>query len=305
MKTATSSVRRPAAVLLCTALVWVSTLWVPGLAHASACTGGSGVTVVVDFGPYGGVQTGCAPDPTNGLSALSQAGFSVAMVTSQPGFVCRINGAPPAEDDACARTPPATAYWAYWQAAPGGRSWTYSGLGAASSQPVDGATEGWAFGDSGQPGVTPPVNTAAPPRPQAPATTSRPPPPATTSRPPPAPPPGAGTSAPGDADPAGSAPPTGSDSAAPPDGSSPGAPPAGSGTGAPPAGTTSSGPTQSSEGTGGSSGEPAAGSSTAGEGVVDLAGADTGSGTPWGILVTVLVAAAIGGGAYWQVRQRR
>ncbi|MBA2417203.1 MAG: hypothetical protein H0V64_15225, partial [Geodermatophilaceae bacterium] len=155
---------KPLLVLLCTALFTASTLWAPGPAQAAACTGGSGVTVVVDFGRYGGVQTGCAGDPTNGLSALSQAGFSVALVTGQ-AFVCRIDGVPPAEDDACVRTPPETAYWSYWQAPPGGGSWTYGGQGAGNSQPVDGATEGWAFGPGAPPGIAPPVNTAPPPPP--------------------------------------------------------------------------------------------------------------------------------------------
>ncbi|MBA2388794.1 MAG: hypothetical protein H0V67_00950, partial [Geodermatophilaceae bacterium] len=146
---------KPLLVLLCTALFTASTLWAPVPAEAAACTGGAGVTVVVDFAQFGGVEVECAGDPTNGLSALSQAGFAVALVTGQ-AFVCRIDGVP--ASDPCVRTPPETAYWSYWQAPPGASSWTYGGQGAGSTQPADGATEGWAFGAGTPPGAAPPVN---------------------------------------------------------------------------------------------------------------------------------------------------
>ncbi|HST64603.1 MAG TPA: hypothetical protein VLM05_05390, partial [Mycobacteriales bacterium] len=45
-------------------------------ADAAACSGSSGVTVVVDYGALGGIQVGCAAgDPASGLSALHNAGF--------------------------------------------------------------------------------------------------------------------------------------------------------------------------------------------------------------------------------------
>ena len=47
------------------------------------------VTVVV-----AGQGTGCAPAGLDGLTTLRRAGFSVTMVQTQPGFICRINGTP-------------------------------------------------------------------------------------------------------------------------------------------------------------------------------------------------------------------
>lgn len=291
-----SGLRRFGGLLLCGALLSLSPLWAPGPAHASACTGGDGVTVVVDFGPYGGVQTGCAPDPTSGLSALSQAGFSVALVSGQ-AFVCRINGAPPPEQDACQRTPPESAYWSYWQAPPGG-DWRYSNLGATSTSPGDGASEGWAFGSGAPPGIAPPVNTAAPPPPP-----TRPPPPA--SPPPAATPPGSAPRPP-------RPPPAGPASTTPQrPGNSPGGtvPPAASGT-VPPAASGSAAPT--------SPGTPAAttitvrpdvsetGSPPSSAAAANATAAATGNGNgPSGVLVAGLVVAALAGGAYWQTRQRR
>ncbi len=284
MTAAGPPVRRLGAVALCTAVLWISTLWTPGAAQASPCTGGSGVTVVVDFGPYGGIQTGCAPDPTNGLSALSQAGFSTAMVTGQPGFVCRINGTPPVEDDPCVRTPPATAYWAYWQAPPGASAWTYGSQGAANTRPVDGATEGWAFGETARPGIPPPVNRVPPPPPPPRPTSSTPPrpPPPPTSSPsrPSAPPPPPVTTGPSTAQPAGSSvPPTATSSAAP---------------ATTPPGSTSPSTTASSTTTA----EPT-------ETRADPpATATDDAGPPWDAVAVGLVAAALSAGAYWQIRTR-
>lgn len=306
MTRADSLLHRVRAVLMCAALFTVGTLWAPGPAHASACTGGSGVSVVVDFGQYGGVQAGCAPDPGNGLSALSQAGFQVTLVTGQ-AFVCRIDGAPPAQDDSCARTPPETAYWSYWQAAPGSRSWAYSGQGAGSTQPAAGATEGWAFGAGTPPRMAPPVNTAAPP----------PPPPKPPPPPPPLPPPAGSTRPPPPApDPTG-APrqdPNSTTTSRAPGGGGPGstagppapgpAPPTSSASPGSATGTTTDTTTAPAT-TGGRSDAAAAGSSAPNE--VDVEGRSTDTddtGAPWGVLIAGMVAAALTGGAYWQIRRR-
>ncbi|MBM7775614.1 hypothetical protein JOD54_005818 [Actinokineospora baliensis] len=111
-------------------------------AQAAACSGTSGVTVVVDFTALGGsVQTACAlGDPTSGLTALTGAGFSYAFVPRQPGFICRINTLPNPCNGA-----PVSAYWSYWHGTPGG-TWSYSSSGAGSYNPAPGTVEGWAFG---------------------------------------------------------------------------------------------------------------------------------------------------------------
>ncbi|WP_344610070.1 hypothetical protein [Dactylosporangium salmoneum] len=130
----------------------------PLAAHAAACSPGTGVTVVVDFGSLGGgVVTGCyAGDPATGLAALTGSGFTVAG-TQRWGlaFVCRINGMPTAATEPCVNTPPATAYWSYWHATPGG-AWTYSSSGASSYNPAIGTVEGWRFGSGQQPSITAP-----------------------------------------------------------------------------------------------------------------------------------------------------
>ncbi len=156
--------------LLC-ALALVAASAVPVPAHAAGC---DGVTVVVDFrGLGGGVQQGCAPgSPGSGVAALSAAGFGYAYASRQQGFVCRINGKPGNDTDKCVTTSPATAYWSYWHASPGG-SWAYSNQGAATYVPARGSVEGWAFGAGEQPGTAPPAAPApqppAPPQPPVPA----------------------------------------------------------------------------------------------------------------------------------------
>ncbi|WP_374536649.1 hypothetical protein [Micromonospora aurantiaca (nom. illeg.)] len=130
----------------------------PRAAHAAACAGTSGVTVVVDFAALGGgVQVACAPgDPATGLAALQAAGFTVAG-TARWGlaFVCRINGKPTAATEPCVNTPPATAYWSYWHASSGG-SWSYSTSGATGYNPAPGSVEGWSFGAGAPPSIAAP-----------------------------------------------------------------------------------------------------------------------------------------------------
>lgn len=134
---------------------------IPVPVSAAGC---DGVTVVVDFrGLGGGVQQGCAPgSPASGVAALAAAGFGYTYASRQPGFVCRINEKPGADADRCVTTSPASAYWSYWHAAPGG-SWSYSSQGAATYAPARGTVEGWAFGAGEQPGMAPPAAPAPPP----------------------------------------------------------------------------------------------------------------------------------------------
>ena len=158
-------------------------------AEAAACSGSTGVTVVVDFGSLGGgVQVSCAGgNPGSGLAALSGAGHGYTFVPRQPGLVCQVDARPNPCNGA-----PTTAYWAYWHASRGG-SWSYSSLGAGGYDPAPGTVEGWAFGAGRQPGIAPPA-APAPPRPAPKPTTN--PAPRPTAQPPAAPPrgsaPGAG-----------------------------------------------------------------------------------------------------------------
>ena len=187
------------------------------------------VTVVV-----AGQGTGCAPAGLDGLTTLRRAGFSVTMVQTQPGFICRINGTP--ASDPCVTTPPADSYWAYYHAPLGG-TWQYSTLGASARTAAAGTVEGWAFGDGARPGSVPtaprtqvattrPSSSSTPPRTTTPsggnqvtrATTRPPAPTAVDAGPPAGPGPGAGfAGAPAGPD-AGAA-------ASPPDDAGTGAPP--------------------------------------------------------------------------------
>ncbi len=139
-------------VLLAIAVVAGLLLVPQQAASAEECASADeGVTVVVDFGEAG-VEVGCAPgSPDTGFAALEAAGFTVREVQGLPGFLCTIDGAPAAET--CTATPPADAYWSYWQAEPGG-DWEYSIVGAASASPA--TIEGWAFGAADAPRLAPP-----------------------------------------------------------------------------------------------------------------------------------------------------
>lgn len=148
--------RRSRLVGLFAALILASTVVVAEAplqpAEAAACSGSTGVTVVVDFTALGGsIVTACDPtDPATGLAALTGAGFTYAFVPRYPGFICTINAKPNPCNGA-----PATAYWSYWHASPGG-TWSYSDLGAGSYNPAAGSVEGWSFGAGTAPGISPP-----------------------------------------------------------------------------------------------------------------------------------------------------
>ncbi len=139
-----------------------------------ACAGDSGVTVVIDFQELGGgVNVVCAQGPvSSGLEALERAGVSYQSAQRVPGFVCRIADKP--TDDRCVNASPASAYWGYWIAAPGG-AWCYSTIGAGSRKPPPGTFEGWSFSLDKVAAAIPP------PRFAPPAAASDPPPTLNTS----------------------------------------------------------------------------------------------------------------------------
>ncbi len=161
-------------MIIASALVLVGLLLSPFAATAprqaasGACAGNSGVTVVVDFQELGGgVNVVCATAPvSSGLDALSRAGVNYQTTQRFPGFVCRIAGKP--ATDPCVNTSPASAYWAYWLAAPGG-SWCFSTVGAGNRKPPPGTFEGWSFAlgraaaDIPPPRFTPPLAPAGSP----------------------------------------------------------------------------------------------------------------------------------------------
>jgi LPXTG-motif cell wall-anchored protein len=152
--------RRLAQVLAAAALVAGGLTLTGGAAEAAACSGTSGVTVVIDFGSS--TSTRCAPESSTAIAALK----SVAAVTPVPmygdGVVCKIDGIP--ESQTCQRMPPASAYWAFFHA-PRGGSWTYSSNGVASYDPPSGSVIGFAFGSGGAPSTPPPAAAASTPKP--------------------------------------------------------------------------------------------------------------------------------------------
>ena len=134
-------------------------------ADAAACSGASGVTVVVDHGALGGgVDQVC--NPSGGGNAASSnftgAGFALTYVQSQPGFVCRINGQPASA--ACVNTPPTNAYWGlFWSDGKSG-SWSYASMGAGSLTIPDGGyvAFAWQTGSQNPPNVTPTPHASTP-----------------------------------------------------------------------------------------------------------------------------------------------
>jgi hypothetical protein len=120
------------------------------------CSGRAGATVVVDFAHWGGpLLRGCGSTPTNGFTLLNQGGWHTSGTEHDgPGFVCRIGYAgfrhgtqyPTLRQEACVNTPPASAYWTYWEAGPGQDTWNYSQTGALAFRPPPGSVSLWMFG---------------------------------------------------------------------------------------------------------------------------------------------------------------
>ncbi|WP_203670841.1 LPXTG cell wall anchor domain-containing protein [Catellatospora methionotrophica] len=149
---------RAAAVMLAAtfAAVAVAAPAQAGPLPISQCTTTSGVILVVDFGHFGGPRLrACGSTPTTGYQLLNQGGWKTEGTGHDgPAFICRIGYSghqsgkkfPTPQQDPCARTPPATAYWSYWHADPGRNSWSYSQLGAMSYKPKPGSVDAWVFG---------------------------------------------------------------------------------------------------------------------------------------------------------------
>lgn len=135
-------------------------------AHAAACAGGQGVTVVV------GSRIACDSDGGGrAASNFADAGHQLTYASRAPGFVCRVDGAP--ASDPCLEASPADAYWAlFWSDGTSG-TWIYSSVGVTSLKVPRGGSVAFVFQDS-QSRTWPPVApTVAAPEPTR-ATTAPP-----------------------------------------------------------------------------------------------------------------------------------
>jgi hypothetical protein len=153
-----TALARVAAVLAGLMAVAATTVWPAGAAPRPVrdCTATSGATLVVDFAHWGGpLLRACGSTPTTGYRLLNQGGWHTAGTEHDgPAFICRIGYAgyhhgtqyPTLAQQACVNTPPASAYWTYWEAGPGQRTWSYNQLGAVSYRPGPGSISLWIFG---------------------------------------------------------------------------------------------------------------------------------------------------------------
>jgi hypothetical protein len=167
---------RLTAAVLVTAAVGAAHVSTAPPASAATCSSGSGVSVVVDFGALGGgVQAGCVAGG-GGQAASSlfrSAGFDLAYVQNQPGFVCRINQLPSSSVEACVNTPPEDAYWALWWSDGTSGSWSYSNYGVGTLKVPDGAYVGfaWQTGSKSPPNLSPEPHASTPTPTPTPTTT--------------------------------------------------------------------------------------------------------------------------------------
>lgn len=144
-------------------------------AYAAACSGDSGVTVVVDFnGLGGGVQQACVTGGggDSAASLFQATGHQLSYATRMPGFVCRVDGVP--ASDPCVNTSPANAYWSLWWSDGDASSWTYASVSAGALKIPDGGMV--AFSWDGVDGQAPPSASASHPDPPAPPSPTQPPP---------------------------------------------------------------------------------------------------------------------------------
>lgn len=114
-------------------------------ASAAACGAGQGVTVVVDPQQLGGGDSVTCVVGVGGQSASSifgEAAVGLTRVTTEPGAVCRVNGAP--SNANCGRMPPANAYWSLWWSK-GDGTWIYANLGVDGLKVPQGGWLAWSW----------------------------------------------------------------------------------------------------------------------------------------------------------------
>lgn len=269
------------------------------------------VVVVIDHGGASTPSSRCVvlDHGATGLDALRAAGHQVRL---DGGFVCAIDARPAT---GCGNRP-GSPYWRYWHAAPGG-SWDYSQVGAGGYRlPTRCAVEGWSWSDSPTSQVPPRVAAPRPTCEAAPPTTAPPVRPATPAPTSPAAPsaptgPGAPGATPSTAAPNG---PSDSPDTGPSTSGAPttvvGASPEADDGGIEPEGRSDersrdpaspASPDADGDGTAGGPDE------VDGELAADrgAAGGDDGGSTPWGVLIAVVLVAALAGASVVRTRARR
>lgn len=123
---------------------------------APACSGDTGVTVIVDFNELdGGLTAGCDRNGGGRVAAdiFRAAGYELTFVQQDPGFTCRVSGKP--ADSSCVRTPPATAYWSLWWSDGESGRWSYATSGVNALEIPDGGFVAFAW-HQGQENAGPP-----------------------------------------------------------------------------------------------------------------------------------------------------
>jgi hypothetical protein len=161
---------------------------------ARAATANRAAVVVEVDGVIHTAKVSFTGDSITGLDALRDAGFapSVRVFGANGGAVCALRvgtqtiGCP---IDGTCLTCGGSNYWSYFRAAAGATRYSYSGIGAGTTQVHDGDVEAWAWSSGTPPspfvsfgdvwGPDPPPTTTTRP-PAAPPTTARRPPPSTT-----------------------------------------------------------------------------------------------------------------------------
>ena len=286
------------------------TTTVPGAvgSHRADAAGLHRAGVVVDPGDGSGPHAACVwfeEDSISGLELLARSNFDAGLRAfgGLGGAVCSIDGTGCSSDSACL-TCGGTQYWAYATANPGDVSFARAAGGAGSRTVTDGAVDGWRWG-SGDPPVFRSIDRICP---TSPPTQPAPPPPAPPPAAAPAPPP-AGPPIPVVPDdlrqPASEQRPTASTVIATTSTTSTTVP------GSSVVSTTSSSPTSTSTSTTstttataiGSDDEPEAAVAAAAM-VTEAANDGDGGGASVLAIVSVVIAAGLGGTAVWGLRRR-
>lgn len=184
------STRRTAGFVV--AAVAAATTWLiapSAPAGAATCSTASGVSVVVDHHDLGGgVQSVCDAGGAGKYAdrQFTESGFALTYVQRQPGFVCRVDGAP--SNDPCVNTPPSDAYWGLWWSDGKSGKWTYSSTGVGSLEVPAGGYVALSWNGSSSsdpPSVAPKAHASPPAASSSPTPTATPTPQPTHTPPPP------------------------------------------------------------------------------------------------------------------------